>query len=70
MEEIPIGRKIAHARHRKRMTQTAFAARLGVSRVTVANWEGGVHFPLRYLGAIEEVLEISLTGYEPEKAAS
>ena len=70
MEEIPIGRAIATARHRKRMTQMAFAARVGVSRVTVANWEGGIHFPQRHLGAIEEVLDISLAGYEPERAAS
>jgi transcriptional regulator with XRE-family HTH domain len=70
MEEIPIGRTIAHARHRKRMTQMALAARLGVSRNSVAMWEAGTQFPQRHLGAIEEVLEISLAGYEPERAAS
>ena len=70
MEEIPIGRVIRTARHRKRLTQMALAARLGVSRVAVANWEGGVHFPQRHIGAIEEVLEISLAGYEPERVAS
>jgi DNA-binding transcriptional regulator YiaG len=69
MEEIPIGKAIALARHRKRLTQEALARTLDVSRVTVANWEGGVHFPQRHLGAIEEVLEISLAGYEPERVA-
>ena len=70
MEEIPIGRVIATARHRKRLTQMALAHKLGVSRSTVALWESGTHFPLRHLGAVEEVLGISLTGYEPERAAS
>ena len=69
MEEIPIGRKIAHARHRKRMTQMALAAKLGVSRNTVAQWENGTHFPQRHLGAIEAALEIDLAGYEPERVA-
>jgi transcriptional regulator with XRE-family HTH domain len=70
MGEIPIGRAIKTARHRKRMTQMALAAKLGVTRGTVALWESGTHFPLRHLGAIEEVLEISLAGYEQERVAS
>ena len=70
MEEIPIGRAIALARHRKRLTQEELARELGVSRGAVANWETGTHFPQRNLGAIEEALDISLEGYEPEPAAS
>jgi transcriptional regulator with XRE-family HTH domain len=70
MEEIPIGRFIRRARQRKRLTQMAFAARIGVSKSSVANWESGLHFPQRHLGAIEEVLEISLAAYEPERVAS
>ena len=69
MEEIPIGRAIARARHRMRLTQMGLAHKLGVSRTAVANWENGTHFPQRHLGAIEEVLEISLAGYEPERVA-
>lgn len=70
MEEIPIGVAIKLARHRKRLTQMALAAKLGVSRNTVAQWERGFHFPQRHLGAVEEVLGISLEGYEPERTAS
>lgn len=71
MEEIsvPIGRVIARARQRKRLTQAELARQLGVSRTSVAQWENGVHFPQRNLGAIEEVLDISLDGYQPEQVA-
>ncbi len=72
MEEIPIpiGKRIALARHRKRLTQKQLAGLLGVDKSSVANWERGAHFPLRNLGAIEEALGISLAAYEPEQAAS
>ena len=70
MEEIPIGRVIARARQRHRLTQEALARKLGVTKSAVANWERGVHFPQRHLGAVEEVLGISLEGYEPERTAS
>lgn len=69
MEDTPIGKAIARARQRKRWTQREFAEVLGVSVATVANWERNEHFPLRNLGAIEEALEISLDGYEPETTA-
>ena len=29
-------------------------------QATVARWEAGTHFPLRYAGAIEEVLDITI----------
>ncbi len=64
MEEVPIGRTIQRARHRKRLTQAALARQLGVSKASVTNWERGVHFPQRHLGAIEEALGISLRHYE------
>lgn len=70
MQEIPIGKAIRRARQRKRLTQAALARILGVTASSVTNWENGTHFPQRHLGAIEEVLEISLAGYEPERAAS
>lgn len=47
------------------MTQADLAARLGVAKSTVANWESGKHFPARYLGAVEAELGVSLTD-EPE----
>ena len=70
MEEIPIGKAIALARQRKRLTQMALAHKLGVSRAAVVNWENGTHFPQRHLGAVEEALGISLAHYEAEQAAS
>lgn len=70
MENLPIGKVIARARHRKRLTQRQLAEALGVSVPTVANWERGEHFPLRNIGAIEEALDISLAGYEAAEAAS
>jgi transcriptional regulator with XRE-family HTH domain len=70
MEDTPIGRAIARARHRKRWTQQELADALGVAKSSVADWERGQHFPLRNLGAIEEALGISLAGYEPESASS
>jgi ribosome-binding protein aMBF1 (putative translation factor) len=42
-------------------SQEALAARLGVNRTSVASWETGKHYPGRYLGALEDVLGISLT---------
>jgi transcriptional regulator with XRE-family HTH domain len=41
-------------------SQEALAARLGVGRTSVANWESGKHYPDRWLGALEAVLDISL----------
>lgn len=70
MEDTPIGKAIARARHRKRWTQEELAERLGVTKNAVAKWETGRNFPLRNLGAIEETLGISLAGYEPENATS
>lgn len=53
------------------MTQDRLAAMLGVSKSTVANWESGKHFPLRYMGALEDVLGTSLdNGAPPEPRIS
>jgi len=62
---IPIGTRIARRRQALGMRQEDLAARVGVSRAAVANWESGKHFPLRKLGAVEQALGISLDD-EPE----
>ncbi len=67
-QQTSAGVAIRKARQRKRMTQSDLAGALGVSNITVANWESGKHFPQRYAGLIEEVLEITLP--EPEAAVS
>ena len=61
----PIGARIARRRQALGMRQEDLARKLGVARVTVSNWESGKHPPKRKLGAIEEVLGISLSD-EPE----
>ena len=67
--ELPVGTRIKRRRQVLRLTQEDLAGRLGVSKSTVANWESGKHFPLRYLGAVEQELGISLAGPdEPDSA--
>jgi transcriptional regulator with XRE-family HTH domain len=41
-------------------SQQQLADMLGVNRTAVSDWESGKHYPVRYLGALEEVLGISL----------
>ena len=60
-----IGTRIARRRHVLGWTQQQLADALSVSKSTVAAWESGKHFPLRKLGAVEDVLGISLDA-EPE----
>lgn len=55
-----LGTKIRKRRQVLRLTQEELAAQLGVSKSTVAHWESGKHFPRRYLGAVEDVLGITL----------
>ena len=64
MQDTPLGIVIARARQRKRWTQTELAKRLGVTRGAVTNWETGVSYPKRTIGAIEEVLGVDLSAYE------
>lgn len=66
--ETRVGITIQRARQRKRLTQAALAAELGVDRATVADWERGRHFPQRYAGALEELLGIEIPA--PETAAT
>jgi len=65
--ETRIGTRIARRRHVLGLTQQQLADRVGVSKSTVANWERGKHFPLRYLGKVEAVLGIQLDP-PPEQA--
>ena len=69
MRSEPVGITIQRARHRKRLTQRELADELGVSPSTVANWERGAHFPLRYAGRIEQLLEIVIPP-APETASA
>ena len=58
--EPAIGTKIKRARERKRWTQRHLAALIGVSQKTVDNWEHGRTEPKSSIGALEEVLGVSL----------
>ena len=60
-----IGAQIRKARQRKRMTQDELAKAVGVDRSAVSTWERGVHYPQRYEGAIEDILDIDLSGGTP-----
>ncbi len=59
--------RIAKRRQALRMTQGELAAKLGVSKSSVANWESGKHFPKRKLGLVEAVLGVSLDDEESEE---
>lgn len=63
------GAIIRKARQRRFLTQAQLAERLGVAREAVSAWERGRHSPLRYAGAIEEVLGITLPDPEPAAAS-
>lgn len=54
------GTRIKRARERRRWTQRQLADALGVNIKTVDNWENGRTSPKNSLGALEQVLGISL----------
>lgn len=60
MADDGIGTRIRNRRQALRLTQEDLAARLGVAKATVSNWETGKHLPQRHQGAVEDVLGISL----------
>ena len=60
MARSAVGVKIRKRRQVLGMTQQELADKLHVAKSTVANWERGKHFPLRYLGAVENALGIDL----------
>ena len=57
-----LGTQIRRARERKRWTQQELADAVEVGRDTVVKWENDQRAPKNRIGAIEEVLEIDLTG--------
>lgn len=60
MAPPPIGMAIKRARERLRMTQAELGAELRVSQKTIDNWEHDRRYPKSSIGALEEVLGISL----------
>lgn len=64
MDAEPIGARIRRRRQQLRMKQRDLASALGVPRSTVSTWERGIHYPGRYLGALEQELGVSLGGGE------
>ncbi len=63
--EPAIGTRIKRARERLRWSQQRLADELKVNRKTVDNWENGRTEPKSSIGALEEVLGVSLSG-QPE----
>ena len=65
-----VGTAIKRARERKRWTQRQLADALGVDIKSVDNWEHSRTRPRSSIGAIEEVLDVSLDGTPvPEEPA-
>ena len=63
----PLPQLIRAARERARLSQADVAAAVGVSVRTVGNWERGDSVPRNRLGALEDVLGVSLRdGGDPE----
>jgi transcriptional regulator with XRE-family HTH domain len=63
----PIGKKIKRARERLRWTQVQLGIATGVSQKTIDNWEHDRTYPKSSIGALEDVLGISLDA-EPDPA--
>src|SRR5690348_3140795 len=55
-----LGLRIRRARERARLTQAEAARAIGVSSRAWGDWERGVKRPLNSIGAIEQLLGISL----------
>jgi len=58
--ETRIGTRIKRARERKRMSQEELAAAVDASRSAVNSWENDRAYPRNRIGALEDVLGISL----------
>jgi len=55
-EQVSTGGRLAEWRGRRRLTQQAVAARLGVSIASVANWESGRAQPSRMASVLIEAM--------------
>lgn len=63
-----VGERVRGARNAARMTQTALAARLGITRSSVANLEAGrQRIPLHVFAAVAESLDVTPASLLPEK---
>lgn len=58
----PIGMRIKRARERLRWTQAQLGSAIGVTQKTIDNWEHDKTYPKSAIGALEEVLGLSLDG--------
>jgi transcriptional regulator with XRE-family HTH domain len=58
----PVGLRIKRARERKRWTQVQLADAIGVTQKTIDNWEHDRSYPKSAIGALEDVLGVSLDG--------
>jgi transcriptional regulator with XRE-family HTH domain len=69
-DPLTLGMQIRRARERKRLSQEELAAKVGASERAVNDWENDRRKPRNRIGALEEVLGVSLTGEpgEPETA--
>lgn len=56
MDKNIIGLKISELRHKQQMTQEELAAKVGVSKQTISNWETGLKTPR--MGAIQKIAEL------------
>lgn len=66
-EQPRIGRKLRRAMERKRLDQTEVAEALGVSRNAVNAWLNDRAYPQNSIGALEELLDISLDEEPPSE---
>lgn len=57
---VNLGETIRDAREKKNWTQDQLAQSLGVSVMTIKNWEVGRHTPKNAIGRIEDVLGVTL----------
>jgi transcriptional regulator with XRE-family HTH domain len=63
----PIGLKIKRARERLLMTQAELGTRVRKSQKTIDNWEHNRSYPKSSIGALEDVLGVSLSEPAPEQ---
>lgn len=73
MDDTGLGRRIAHARNLKGLTQAQLAELVGVSKGSVRNWETGGKAPRDALPRLEQALDVDLgsgayVGPEPDDA--